>query len=125
MSAVKSILKLTHNEANVKVTATAAADTATITVDSDLKLGSDTTAAAWEVVLDKVLWTCSPISGAYITVVRNAVLIVQLYGSGEMNLNALGMADDQQKDKDLVVTFVGGSGGVIYLKLKKRAGYGD
>ena len=126
MAGVKTVLKLTHTDATVKVTGTTANDTATIGVDSDLKLSSDvTTGAAWDVTIEKMLWSNSPVAGAYMTVVRNSELIAQLFSSGEMDLSAKGMADDRQSGKDIVVTFVGGSGGVIYLKFKKRTGYGD
>jgi len=40
MAATKKILKLTHGDANVKITSTAA-DTATIGIQTDLKLGSE------------------------------------------------------------------------------------
>lgn len=122
MAARKVIQKLTHNEANVKIT-NATADNAVIDIDVDLKLASETIGTP-RVTIDKIFYSVSPVSGASITITRNTVAIATLFGSGEINLNANGMTDDEQPAHDITVTFAG-TGGTVYLKLKKVEGYGD
>jgi hypothetical protein len=204
MAALKKILKLTHNDANVKITS-ASADSATVGIQTDMKLGSESfsmgvvsvalstggsgytappqvlftpvgtggsdasavavltsgvvtdvrvtnygsgyTAAptvafvpagtggtgavgtaslytAARVAIEKIMWSVSPVSGASMTITRNAEAVAVLYGSGEMDLNARGMTDDTHAAYDIGVAFAG-SGGTAYLKLKKVSGYGD
>lgn len=122
MAARKVIQKLTHNEANVKVT-NATADNVTITLNTDLKLSSETLGTP-KVNIDKIFWSVSPVAGASITITRDSVAIATLYGSGELNLNANGMTDDEKNVNDILVT-IAGTGGSVYLKLKKVEGYGD
>lgn len=123
MAATKVIQKLTHNEANVKIT-NATADTATIDLQTDLLLGSESLDASQTVNIDKVFWSVGYAAGNSVTITRNSVAIATLFGSGEMNLNANGMVDDHNNTHDIVVTFAG-TGGTVYLKLKKTKGYGD
>lgn len=123
MAATTTIQKLTHNEANVKFYSASAQASAALALATDLKLASETVDTP-VVNIDKILWTTSPVSGAYITITRNATIVAALYGTGEMNLNALGMTEDQLNTDNITVTFVG-TGGTCYLKLKKTTGYGD
>lgn len=202
MAATKKILKLTHNDANVKITS-ASADTATISVGTDLKLGSESVAtgvvsttvgaggsgytappqvvfttspgfSGWgaqavailaadavstvqmtnygtgytaapavsfvpvgtggtgasgtavlgtgaRVTIEKVLWSVQTGSGS-LTVTRNSEAVLTLFGSGEMDLNAKGMVEDQNNSHDIAVAFAG-SGGTCFLKLRKVDGY--
>ena len=117
------ISKLTHNEANVKVTSSAASDNDTIGLTDDLKLASDTLAGPI-VDIAKIMWSQAAGSTNYITITRNSVVICLLYNSGEMDFNAKGMSEDEGHGSDIVVTFVGAPG-TIYMKLKKTTGYGD
>ena len=119
------VLKLTHNESNVKITSTAAGDNYTITLGTDLVIPLIETPGTPEVAIDKMMWTVSPVAASYVKIERGATLICNLHATGEMDLNSRGITDDAGYTSDIKVTFVGGSGGVIYLKLKKRAGYGD
>ncbi len=121
MAAQKIISKLAHNEANVKIT-NASADTATVDLQTDLKLSTETLEATQYVNIDKLVWSVSPVAGASITITRNAVAIATLFGSGEMNLSAFGMTDDQLNTYDITVTFAS-TGGTLYMKLKKLTGY--
>ncbi len=121
MAAQKIISKLAHNEANVKIT-NASADTATVELQTDLKLSTETLEATQYVNIDKLVWSVSPVAGASITITRNAVAIATLFGSGEMNLSAFGMTDDQLNTYDITVTFAS-TGGTLYMKLKKLTGY--
>jgi hypothetical protein len=125
MAVRKVISKLTHNEANVKVYG-AAADTATIDLVTDLALASDIISGLGiqKVEINKILWSTAPVAGSSITLTRGGVVIAALFGSGEMNLNAMGMTEDDLDTAALVVTMVG-TAGTIYLKLKKTNGYGD
>src|SRR5574343_533634 len=110
MAATKKILKLTHHDATVKVTA-ASADNATVSVGTDLKLGSETITTA-KVSIEKLLWSVSHSAGT-LTITRNSEVIATLYGTGEMDLNAKGMVEDSQSGSDLVVAFAG-SGGTVF-----------
>jgi len=202
MAATKKILKLTHNDANVKITS-ASADSATISVATDLKLGSETIASGvvsvtmgttgtgytappqvvfstatgfsgWgaqgvavlstgavtavqmtsygsgytaapavsfipvgtggtgavgtavlgtgaRVTIEKLLWSVQTGTGS-MSVTRNSEAVLTVYGTGEMDLNAKGMVEDQNNSFDIVVAF-GGSGGSCFLKLRKVDGY--
>lgn len=117
------VSKLTHNEANVKVVGTAASDTGTIALATTLLLAGETLGTP-VVNIDKVFWSIAPSTTNFITITRNSVVIATLFSTGEMNLNAMGMTEDEGNGSDIVITFAGGAGN-IYLKLKKVEGYGD
>jgi hypothetical protein len=124
-SATVAIQKLTHNEANVKVTATGAT-AATITLNTNLysATAGDLTGASGSVEIAKVMWCVSPVSGAFVTITR-ASDVLYLYGTGEFNLNANGMLENDSPLNDITVTFSGAGGGTVFMKLKKTSGYGD
>lgn len=123
MAARKVISKLTHYEANVKVT-NPTADNATIDLDTDLFSAAvrDTLNGTQIVDIQKIMWSVSPIAGAAATLTRNSVVLCTLCGTGELNLNANGMSENEGHASDIVVTFIG-TGGTVWLKLKKISGY--
>lgn len=121
MAATKQVLKLTHNEAVVKVT-NPTADTATIDLQTDLKLASEVLEASQVVSISKILFSVSPVAGASISILRGATTEATLFGSGEFDLSANGMAEDHSPTTDITVTFTG-TGGTVYLKLRKTTGY--
>src|SRR6185312_7422122 len=111
----------------------------TITLNSDLILGvggagtsSDAGSALdgaadsnpFTVTISKILYSCAPVTGDSISITRNSLVVATLFGSGELDLSAKGIVDTDQATHDIVVTFTG-SGGTVYLKLKKATGYGD
>jgi hypothetical protein len=121
MAAIKQVLKLTHNEAVVKIT-NATADNASIDLQTDLKLTDEVLESNQTVHISKILFCVSPVSGASITVTRNSVAEATLFGSGEFDFSANGMAESHNATHDITVTFAG-TGGTVYLKLKKVDGY--
>lgn len=118
MAAVKTVLKKTTNKVVVRITATTAADTATIDLQTDCKMPNETLVAGADsqlVNISEIFWTTS----ASVKVERNGVLISDLHGGGEMVESSYVQTD--QQSKDIVVTFAGA--GTIMLVLSKVAGF--
>jgi hypothetical protein len=118
MAAVKTVLKKTTNKVIVRITATTAADTATIDLQTDCKMPNETLVAGADsqlVNIAEVFWTTS----SSVSVVRSGVLVGDFHGGGEI-VEANRAITDQQS-KDIVVTFAGP--GTIMLVLSKVGGF--
>jgi hypothetical protein len=118
MAAVKTVLKKTTNKVIVRITATAAADTATIDLQTDCKMTNETLVAGADsqlVNIAEVFWT----TDSSVKLERNGVLVGDFHGGGQI-VEAEWVITDQQS-KDIVVTFAGA--GTIMLVLSKVAGF--
>jgi hypothetical protein len=118
MAAVKTVLKKTTNKVIVRITATTASDTATIDLQTDCKMTNETLVAGADsqlVNIAEVFWSTS----SSVKVERNAVLIGDFHGGGEIAEAEWVMSD--QQSKDIVVTFAGA--GTIMLVLSKVGGF--
>lgn len=118
MAAVKTILKKTTNKVIVRITATTAADTATIDLQTDCKLPNETLVAGADsqlVNIYSVFWTTS----SSVKLERNGILISDFHGGGEI-AEAEWVQSDQQS-KDIVVTFAGP--GTVIMVLSKVGGF--
>lgn len=118
MAAVKTVLKKTTNKVIVRVTATTAADSATIDLQTDCKLTNETLVAGADsqlVNISKVFWS----TGTDVKLERNEVLVSHFFGGGVVDESDWVIAD--QQSKDIVITFSGP--GTIMLLLSKVAGF--
>lgn len=118
MAAVKTVLKKTTNKVIVRITATTAADTATIDLQTDCKMANETLVAGADSQLVNIadyFWTTS----SSVKIERNGALIADLHGGGQ-NMEAEWVLADQNS-KDIVVTFAGP--GTLMLALSKVAGF--
>jgi membrane-associated PAP2 superfamily phosphatase len=115
MAATKTITKLTTTDSIVRIVATAAADTSTIDLQTDLKMANETLAANQSVYITAVLTSTND----SIKLVRNAVTVADLYGSNQFLEAEWALTD--QPTSDIVVTFAGP--GTVIMHLKKVAGY--
>lgn len=114
MAAVKTITKLTTNDAIVRITATADADTATIDISDDLKMTNETIGTPTVYVAAICHQTA-----ANIKLTRNSVVVGHYFLNGVIESNDFAISD--QATHDIVVTF--GGAGMIILHLKKVSGY--
>lgn len=118
MAATKTVTKKTNKDAHVRVVATAASDTSTISLATDLKLTNEVTAGLTQkVIITHVAFT----SSSSITVTRNNVVVATYHGTGSIVDSEFVVID--QPSSDIVVTFAGA--GMINMKLKKFDGYTD
>lgn len=115
MAATKTVTKLTTTDAIVRIVATAAADTSTIDLSTDLKMTNETLATDQSVYVTAVLTSTND----SVKLVRNAVTVADLYGSNQFLEAEWALVD--QSTHDIVVTFAGP--GTIIMHLKKVAGY--
>lgn len=117
----KTILKLNGSKAAVKCYGSAINET--ITLNSDLLLGTEalTVGGTPRVNLLSVIWAGAP--GGSITITRNSVVVLQLTTDsiGSIDFHDKDFSDTIQNDKDIVIT----SSGVaqIYMVLRKVTGY--
>jgi len=118
MAAVKTVLRCTNNRAIVRVTGTAAADTATITLSTDLVGSGDALTSGGTPTAN--IYAAHSETANQITVVRNSVLVGSFFGAGPFATPDVTLND--QNTSDIVVTFVGGPG-MIVLDLTKVAGF--
>lgn len=118
MAATKTVLRVTNNRAMVRIVATAGADTATITLNSDLVGSGDALTAGGTPTANISLIKTSSLNS--ITVARNGVSVATLYGSDVIDQPEFVLND--QNTSDIVVTFNTG-GGMILLDITKVAGY--
>jgi hypothetical protein len=89
MAVTKTILKLTNTEAIVKVTGLAT-DTTTISLDTDLLMGSNeqliTTANGYPANIARKVniaaVVCYGVPGGYVSLVRNAVTVLNIVNDG-------------------------------------------
>jgi hypothetical protein len=116
MAITKSVIKLTHQEAYVKViNDTAGPASVTIDLDVDLKKTNETISGALDVRLSTVEYAVAAAS----KIVRNAVNVLQLpaqHGTFEH----LTCNDATQSGQDLVVTM---DQGTVVIRLLKVSGF--
>ncbi len=115
MAATKTITKLTTTDAIVRIVATAAADTSTIDLSTDLKMTNETLATNQSVYVTGLLTSTS----SSVSLTRNAVVVGDFHGNTQTVEAEWSLTD--QPTHDIVVTFAGA--GTIILHLKKVAGY--
>lgn len=122
MAVTKTILKLTNQEAVVKVAGTSGS--ATITLATDLLTGAGQALDGSTQTVNIVKAITSGLVGSAITVARNSVNILTVAGenAGVFDLNSNGFVDTIQNTKDIVVS-IGSVESQIYLVLRKVGGY--
>ena len=113
MAAVTTVLKTTSHDAIVRVTATAGADTASITLAS-LAATNETTGTP-KVHIARIYHAQT--GDATVNVTRDSVVVASLVGYGDVENWAI----TDQEEEDITVTF--GSAGMIILHLKKVGGF--
>jgi hypothetical protein len=118
MAAVKTVLRCTNNRALIRVTGTAAADTATITLNSDLVGSGDALTSGGTPTAN--IYAAHSETANQITVVRNSVLVGSFFGAGAFTMPDIVLND--QNTSNIVVTFVGGPG-MILLDITKVDGF--
>lgn len=118
MAAVKTVLRCTNNRALVRVTGTAASDTITITLNSDLVGSGDALTAGGTPAAN--IYAAHSETANQITLTRNGTLVGSFFGAGPFATPDMVLND--QNTSDIVVTFVGGPG-MILLDLTKVNGY--
>lgn len=115
MAATVHYITKTHNRAVVKIVGTAASDTATINITTDL-LVSGQTASSPKVGISAVAYSCS--SAGDVTVVRNSIPVFKLFGH-----DSLSYGSNEQSNQNIVVTFNTSAGGTLILELSKTSGF--
>ena len=120
MAVTKTIIKMNHNEAIVKIVNDAATSgTATITLAVDLLNDNEELFGGAPQVNIGAQETAVSV-GNEITIVRNGAVIMQMFENTDGNEMPWG-ADTQNNTADIVVNFTGKS--TIYLRLLKFKGY--
>lgn len=118
MAATKTVLRVTNNRAIVRIVGTTAADTATISLSTDLVGAGDALTSGGTPTANISMIKTSTLNS--ITVVRNGTTVAALYGADVLDQPEFTLAD--ANTSDIVVTFVGGAG-AIWLDITKVAGY--
>jgi hypothetical protein len=114
MAATKTVLRLTNNSAIVRIVATAASDTATISLATDLKMTNETQSSP-TATIPAVFYS----TGSNVTLTRNSVVVGNFYGNGEFEDPEMCLVD--QASSDIVVTFA--AAGTAIVKIRKTSGY--
>lgn len=113
----KYVLKANQQKAVIAVVLDAAGSE-TIDLQTDLLCASQTVSGATQTVdIDAIKFNVQPTELA--TVTRNAVNVLQLYGTDHWQFD--GYAVNQQNTQDIVVTLAGA--GTVILELAKKNGY--
>jgi hypothetical protein len=115
MTATVHYMTKTHNRAVVKIVGTAAADTATIDITSDLVVAGQT-ASSPKVGISGLAYSVS--SSGDVTVSRNLVPVFKLFGH-----DTLQYGSNEQATQNIVVTFNTSAGGTLILELSKTSGF--
>ncbi len=115
MAATKTVTKLTTTDAIVRIVATAAADAATVDLQTDLKMANETIGADQTVYITAVLTSTND----SIKIQRNSVTVSDLYGNNQFIEAEWTLTD--QATHDIITTFTGP--GTIVMHLKKVNGY--
>lgn len=114
-TAAKTILKLTHTEAVIKITGTG---TTAIALATDLLLGDEVyTALGSSVEIRKVYISAPPTQETIIN--RNSVAVLQLFGPVEWNFEDIKISDQGASDLSVVTA----GDGTVILTLRKSHGY--
>jgi hypothetical protein len=118
MAATKTVLRVTNNRAVIRVVGTAAADTATITLNTDLVGSGDalTSGGTPTAIISKVKTS----SANHVHLTRNSVDVGTFFGSDVIEESDWVLTD--QPTSDVVVTFHGGAG-MVLIELTKVSGY--
>lgn len=117
----KRILRLTNQEALVKVDGTVGS--VTIDLQTDLKLATEELVGTQRVNI--VVMQSSGKTNSLLSVSRNGVNLWDLQANAAQAINLLeigGASDQTENDKDIVVTSSGAEGQLL-LKLRKVDGY--
>lgn len=117
MAITKTRISSAQNKAVFKITATAAADTVTIVLATDL-IHEGQAVATPKVNIARMAYSCS--SSGDITIVRNGVTTHKLFGHD----SEFQAPTAEQNLSDIVVTFNNTAGGTLILELSKVDGYG-
>ena len=117
MAATKTVTKKTNKDAIVRIVATTANDTATIDLQTDLKLTNETLGAAQKVYVSAAFFS----TASNVSLTRNSVVVANYFGNGNIIDSEWVLTD--QETHDIVVTF--GGAGTLMLHLKKVDGYND
>lgn len=112
----KYVLKANQQKAVVEIVLDAAGSE-TISLATDILCPTQTVSGTPTVDIDSVKFSVQPTELA--TVTRNAVNVLQLYGTDHWQFD--GYAVNQQNTQDIVVTLAGA--GTVILELAKKNGY--
>jgi hypothetical protein len=119
MAATKTVLKLTHQEAVIKIAGTAGS--ATIDLQTDLLHDKQQLSGTQVVNITGCQWV--GLDGASITIARNSVNVLTLPGAGADFLEfGAGYAESTENTSDVVVT-IAGAEAQCYITLRKVSGY--
>ena len=118
MAAPKTVLRVNNNRAIVRVVGTAAADTATITLNTDLVGTGDALTSGGTPTANIAMIKSSTANHIHVT--RNSVQVATMYGGDLIDQPEFVLSD--QNTFDIVVSFQGGAG-MILLDITKVAGY--
>ena len=114
------ILKQTETLAVVKVWGTNSTDT--ITLNTDLLASTMVVDGTPRVNISFLTCYTEPADTAKITITRNAVPVLILYGLDQVDFSGnYGISEDTENASNFVVSIVGSGG--VYLNLRKVAGY--
>lgn len=117
MAVTKTVLKNTAYDTIVRIVATAANDTASIDLQTDLKMDNETLGATQTVSISSAMYS----TGGHVTVARNSVTQYDFWGDGQI-LDAEWTSKDQAT-YDVAVTF--SAAGMLILHLKKISGFNN
>jgi len=118
MAVTKTVLRVTNNRAIIRIIGTAASDTSTITLNSDLVGSGDALTAGGTPTANISMMKYTTLNS--ISVVRNSVATATCFGDGFIDQPEFTFADNNTSD--IVVTF-NTSGGMLLLDVTKVAGF--
>ena len=118
MAATKTVLRVTNNRAIIRVVGTAASDTATISLATDLVGSGDalTSGGTPTAIISKVKTS----TANHVHITRNSVNVATFFGSDVIEESDWVLTD--QPTHDIVVTFNGGAG-MVLIEITKISGY--
>lgn len=111
---VQTVLKNTHTETVIKITGTG---TASIPLAS-LAYGDEVYTAANAAVEIRKAWVSQPPTQE-VTVTRNSVAVLQLFGSADLHDDQYKISDQASKD----ISVVTAGDGTVILTLRKSGGF--
>ena len=112
----KTVLKVNQQKAVVEIVLDAAGSE-TISLATDILCATQTVSGTPTVDIDSIKFSVQPTQLA--TVTRNAVNVLQLYGTDHWAFDSY--AVNQQNTQDITVTLAGA--GTVIIELAKKAGY--
>ena len=118
MAATKTVLRVNNNRAIIRVVGTAASDTATISLATDLVGSGDalTSGGTPTAIISKVKTS----TANHVHITRNSVNVATFFGSDVIDESDWVLTD--QPTHDIVVTFNGGAG-MVLIEIAKISGY--